>query len=64
LGDVRRKMEARAKELERELGGYESEKGMVEIGRRFAEVLGRCEDVKREIERLEGRREDPAGGVD
>lgn len=64
LGDVRRKMEARVVQLERELGDYESEKGMVEIGRRFAEVLGRCEDVKREIERLEERREDSAGGVD
>lgn len=65
LGDLRRKLEGRVRELEGEMQGYESEGGLKEIGKRFADVLGKCEDVKREIARLEGERvNDPAGGVD
>lgn len=63
LQDQKRKLEGRVRECEKELEGYEGEKGMAEIGKRFVEVLGRCEDVKREIARLNAER-DPAGGVD
>jgi len=63
LGDEKRRYEAKLKETQNEVEGYEKEKGMAEIGKRFAELLGKCNDVKAEVARLQAQ-EDPAGGVD
>jgi len=63
LGDEKRRYETKLREMQNEVEGYEREKGMAEIGKRFAELLVKGNDVKAEIARLQAQ-EDPAGGVD
>ena len=54
LQDLKRKQEVRLQQLEEEIESYESSgTGMIEIGSKYAELIGKCEIVREEIRKLE-----------
>jgi len=54
LQDLKRKQEVRIRQLLEEIKAYEnSGTGMIEIGSKYAELIGKCESVREEIRKLE-----------
>jgi len=54
LQDLKRKQEVRLRQLEEEIKAYESSgTGMIEIGSKYADLIGKCESVREEIRKLE-----------
>jgi len=54
LQDLKRKQEVRLRQLEEEIKAYESSgTGMIEIGSKYAELIGKCESVREEIRKLQ-----------